>query len=397
LRGTDVPRTVRLLSWINFLGDFRLYAPVAVLYYAQVTGSFAAAMSVFSATMLASVVLELPTGVLSDWMGRRRTLVAGSALATVSIALYAAAPGIGLLVAGAVLEGASRAFFSGNNNALLFDSLREDAKEARFHEYLGKVGSYCQLALAASAVLGSLVASWSFRLVMAMSVAPQLAATVLCLSVREPARAVTARGPGPLAILADALRRFFRNPRIVRVGGANMLANAVGEACFQFSSAFIASLWPVWAIGISRTLSNLGAFASFRYAGRLIDRYKELPLLIAARLYGRVSTIVATVFPSVVSPVILSSSSAFFGVSVVSSENILQREFSDGERATMGSVASMGESVLAALFAPLLGLAGDAAGPAVALLAAQAVMIVPIAILVVDASRDARSARGRAA
>ncbi len=392
MRGSELPRTVRLLSWLNFLGDFRLYAPVAVLYYAQVAGSFAAGMSVFSATMLASVVLELPTGVLSDWMGRRRTLVAGSALATASIALYAAAPGIGLLMVGAVLEGASRAFFSGNNNALLFDSLREESKEARFHEYLGKVGAYCQLALAASAVLGSLVAAWSFRLVMAISVAPQAAATIVGLFVREPARAATESGPGPLAIFTRAFRRFFRNPRIVRVGGANMLSNAVGEACFQFSSAFIASLWPVWAIGISRTLANLGAFASFRFAGRLIDRFRELPLLIAARLYGRAAAVVATVFPSVVSPVILSSSSVFFGVSVVSSENVLQKEFTDSERATMGSIGSMGESVLTAVFAPLLGLVADATGPAIALLAAQGVMLVPIAILVAEAARGRRRA-----
>ncbi len=392
MRGSDVPRTVRLLSWLNFLGDFRLYAPIAVLYYARITGSFVGAMSVFSATMLASVVLELPTGVLSDWIGRRWSLVAGSALGALSVALYAAAPGIGLLVVGAVLEGASRAFFSGNNNALLFDSVRAEARADRFHEYLGKVGSYCQFALAASAVLGSLVASWSFRLVMVISVVPQVAATVLCLFVREPAREAAERGPGPLAILARALRGFFGNQRIVRVGGANMLSNALGEACYQFSSAFVATLWPVWAIGISRTLSNLGAAVSFRIAGRLIDRFRELPLLIAARLYGRVSAVVATVFPSVVSPVLFSSSSVFFGVSVVSAETLLQKEFSDGERATMGSLGSLGESVLAAIFAPLLGLAADAAGPATALLCAQALMIVPIAILVAEAARSRRRA-----
>jgi sugar phosphate permease len=90
--------------------------------------------------------------------------------------------------------------------------------------------------------------------------------------------------------------------------------------------------------------------------------------------------------------VILSSSSVFFGVSVVSSENLLQKEFSDGERATMGSIGSMGESVLGAIFAPLLGLVADAAGPAIALLAAQGVMLVPVAILVAEAARG----RGRA-
>jgi MFS family permease len=385
--GVKAAHTVRLLSWFNFLSDFRLYAPVAVLYYAQISGSFAAGMSVFSATMLASVILELPTGVLSDWIGRRRTLIVGSALSALSIALYAAAPGIGILLVGAVLEGASRAFFSGNNNALLFDCLREEAKQDRFHDYLGRVGSYCQFALAVSAVLGSVLAQRSFRLVMAASVVPQVAGTVLCFFVHEPERTTRERGPGPLAIFGEALRRFFRNRRIVVVGGANMLSNAVGEACYQFSSAFVALLWPVWAIGISRSFSNLGAAVSFRIAGRLIDRFRELPLLIAARLYGRISTIVATVFPSVASPVIISSSSLFFGVSVVSAENILQSEFSDGERATMGSIGSMGESVLAALFAPLLGLVADAAGPAIALLSAQLIMLVPIAILTAELAR----------
>jgi MFS family permease len=392
VHASDASRTVRLLSWLAFLGDFRLYAPVAVLYFARVTGSFAAAMSVFSATMLASVVLELPTGVLSDWIGRRWTLVAGSALGAMAVVLYAAAPGIGLLMVGAVLEGASRAFFSGNNDALLFDSLRDEGRSDRFHEQLGKVGSYCQFALAASAVLGSLVAAWSFRLVVAISVVPQAAATVVSLFVREPTRSASERGPVPLAILAQALRRFFGNPRIIRVGGANILSNAVGEACFQFSSAFVALWWPVWAIGVSRTVSNLGAALSFRFAGRLIDRYRELPLLIAARLYGRVSAIVATVFPSAASPLVLSSSSMFFGVSIVSAQNLLQREFSDAERATMGSLGSMGESVLAALFAPLLGLVADAAGPAVALLAAQGVMAVPIAVLIAEEARDRRRA-----
>jgi len=388
----EASRIVRLLAWLAFLGDFRLYAPIAVLYYAQVTGSFAAAMSVFSATMLASVALELPTGVLSDRIGRRRTLIAGCVLGAASVALYAGANGIGLLMAGAVLEGAARALFSGNNDALLFDSLRAEGRSDRFHEHLGRIGSYDQFALAASAVLGSVVAAWSFRLAVVLSIVPQAAAAVLSLFVREPARSTAAHGLGPLAILVQALRQFFRNARIVRVGGANVLSNAVGEACFQFSSAFVASLWPVWAIGAGRVVANVGAAVSFRIAGRLIDRFRELPLLIASRLYGRLSAVAATVFPSVASPLVLSSSSVFFGVSVVSTQNLLQKEFSDGERATMGSLGSMAESVLAALFAPLLGLVADATGPATALLAAQGVMAVPIVILLAEAVRERRRA-----
>jgi len=390
-----VARTIRLLSWFNFFGDFRLYAPVAILYYAQVSGSFAAGMSVFSATMLASVLLELPTGVLSDWMGRKKTMVLGSVLAVLSVACYAAASGIWLLIVGAVLEGAARAFFSGNNNALLFDSLKDDGREDRLHDFLGTLGAYGQFALAVSALLGSLIAQDSFRLVMAASVAPQAAALVLSLLVPEPVRRERADGPGPFRLFAEAVRRFFGNRRILAVGGANMVSNALGEACYQFSSAFIATLWPVWAIGIARTLSNFGAAVSFKLSGRLIDRFKELPLLVAARLYGRVAHGIAVALPTVASPVIISSSSLFFGVSVVAGENVLQKEFSDGERATMGSIGAMGESILIAAFAPLLGLLADAVGAAMALLAAQVLMLAPIAVLAAEVRRGGRTGARR--
>jgi MFS family permease len=383
-------RTLRILSWFDFLEGFRLYAPVAVLYYARVAGSFAAGMSVFSAIMLASMILELPTGVLSDWIGRKRTIVLGAALSVGSVACYAAAPGIGLLLVGAVLEGAARAFYSGNNNALLYDSLAEVRREDRFHAALGTIGAFGQLALGISALAGSFVAAESFRLVMAASIVPQAGSLILSFMVPEPPHASRRPGSSPFRLFGEAVRRFFGNRRIVAVGCANMASNALGEACYQFVSAFIAMLWPVWAIGIARTLSNLGAAASFKLSGRLIDRFKELPLLIAARLYGRVVHVAAIAFPSVVSPVIMSSSSLLYGVSIVSGENVLQKEFSDGERATMGSIGSMGESLLTAVFSPLLGLVADAKGPAFALMAAQLLIVLPIVVLWREASRSRR-------
>jgi hypothetical protein len=104
-------------------------------------------------------------------------------------------------------------------------------------------------------------------------------------------------------------------------------------------------------------------------------------MLLAARIIGRVMHVIALVFPGKVSPVLFSSTSLLFGVSVVSSESIMQKRFSDTERATMGSVKSFAGSLLFAIFAPLLGLAADAWGPITALLASQAVMVIPIVIL----------------
>jgi len=78
----DVRRNIRLLALFNFLLDFRLYAPIMVIYFEQITHSYTLAMSVLAATMLASAALELPTGIFSDRVGRRTTIIAGAAAIT---------------------------------------------------------------------------------------------------------------------------------------------------------------------------------------------------------------------------------------------------------------------------------------------------------------------------
>jgi hypothetical protein len=47
-----VNRNVRLLSWFNFFGDIRMYGPIMVIYFAQVSGSYTAAASLLAVKML---------------------------------------------------------------------------------------------------------------------------------------------------------------------------------------------------------------------------------------------------------------------------------------------------------------------------------------------------------
>lgn len=71
-----------------------------------------------------------------------------------------------MLVAGAVLEGLSRALYSGNNDALLYESLRNDGEFA--HRW-GLVNSLLRLSTAFAAPLGSMVAAHSMQLVVDLS------------------------------------------------------------------------------------------------------------------------------------------------------------------------------------------------------------------------------------
>jgi len=65
-------RNIRLFYLFNFFVDFKFYAPIAIIYFAKVSGSYALGMSIFSATMLAAALFEVPTGIFSDYIGGKR-------------------------------------------------------------------------------------------------------------------------------------------------------------------------------------------------------------------------------------------------------------------------------------------------------------------------------------
>jgi len=374
-----VERNIRLLKWFNFWGDFRPYGPIAILYYSQITGSYALGMSVFSAAMLAQSFFEVPTGVLSDMVGRKKTVVYGAVAGVFALIFYAIGGTYAALLIGAIFEGLGRAFYSGNNEALLYDTLAEMGKRETFQEYLGITSSMYQFALAISAVLGSLIAIISYHATMIVSVLPMVFALIVSVRLIEP-RVHSATNSNIYAHLSTAFSNIVRNARLRTLSIAGILSYAIGESSWLIRSAFIVTLWPVWAIGIAQMIGNATAAISFYYAGRIIKRFGEFRLLVGGMLISEAVNLFGLIFASVISPALMASNSIFFGVNNVAKQSLVQHEFSDEQRATMGSLNSFAGSIAFSVFSFLLGGLADRIGIVPALVTASLLSLIPMAL-----------------
>jgi MFS family permease len=372
-----VSRNITLLGWFNFWAEFRPYAPIAILYYAQVSGSYALGMSIFSAAMLAQSLFEVPTGILSDMVGRKKTVVYGAVAGVFALTFYAIGGTYLALLIGAIFEGLGRAFYSGNNDALLYDTLAEMEDHAAFQHHLGRTSSMYQFALAIAAVLGSLIAAISFQVVYWLSVIPMVLALLVSLRLIEP-RAHTTATSNIYAHLATAFRQFRRNARLRTLSIAGVLNFAIGESSWLFRSTFVASLWPVWAIGIAQLIGNVTAALSFYFAGRLIRRFGEFRLLVGGMSFSEAVNLFGLLVPTVASPALMALNSVFYGVNTVARQSLIQQEFTDEQRATMGSLNSFAGSLLFAVFSFLLGALADRIGVTPALVVAALLGTVPM-------------------
>jgi MFS family permease len=370
-------RNIKVLSWINYFTDLVFFAPVAIIYFTHETGSYALGMSIFSIVFASAAVFEVPTGIVSDLVGRKKTTLLGAACAVCGVVLYAIGGSYWLLASGALFEGLSRAFYSGNNDALLHDTLTETGRASDFHSYLGRLSSMFQFALATAAVVGSIMASQSFALVMWASVIPQVCALLLATQIVEPS-VVSRESTNVLSHLKESLRHFRRNHKLRLLTGASVLRFSLGESAYFLNSAFINSLWPLWAVGVSHLLSHVGAAISFYFSGRIIDRFGPLRVLNFEIIIRRAIELFALAFPTVASPALMSSTSLTFGAGSVATGALLQKEYAQNQRATMSSLGSIAGSIAFSVFSVILGSIADSFDTRIALIVANLALLAPL-------------------
>ncbi|MEU7266756.1 MFS transporter [Streptomyces albidoflavus] len=168
--------TVSALFWF----PIGLYVPSLVLILGERGLTLAAVAAVLSSQGLTVALLELPTGGLSDVLGRRAVLAAGGVLSFAGLLLLALGTAPWVLIVGVVMMGASRALASGPAEAWYVDMVQaHSGPGAELRTGLSRGSSAMGASLAVATLLGGLL-PWLFA---GSGLAEATGGTVLPLSL----------------------------------------------------------------------------------------------------------------------------------------------------------------------------------------------------------------------
>ena len=205
---------------------------------------------VASVAGLVVLILELPTGGLSDSLGRRPTQLLAFAFALAGLAMLYVADGVGGFVAATILTAIFRALDSGPLEAWYVDATHAVDPDARIESGLSAGSSVLSLAIAAGALLsGALVALDPLDAVetLALPVLVALGFAVVNLAAVALLMSETRRASGFHAV-AESVRAV---PTVVRDGvmlmrRSRVLAAVVAvELFWGFSIVAFESLFPI--------------------------------------------------------------------------------------------------------------------------------------------------------
>ena len=236
----DMTRNIALYPWFKLMQNLLFWQSVWFLFFQQVL-SGQEAIVLYALREFSTTVLEVPTGVLSDRLGRRRTLILSVGATLAGAVLLGMGSSFAVFAAALVLMGAGEALASGTDSAMLYQSLAGAGRADEIEAQQLRAWRFTFSGLALSAVAGGAMALIDMRVVFWATALVAAISLPLVMLLREPPQADLP--PGAREITAASQLRSLgvamRQPTLRWLFALSVLMYGYGHIPFVFGQPFI--------------------------------------------------------------------------------------------------------------------------------------------------------------
>lgn len=361
---TDINR----LTIGRFLQNLSFAAPIQTLFFQAKGLSLSEIMILQSILLGSALLLEVPTGILGDRIGKKKSIVLGLLCALLAWIPWFLATDFRLFAAAFLLLGASQAFISGSDQALIYELLASRDRRQEMQKIYGRYLAMSTFGFAIAGLIGGVIAveqaPTEFIQLYVLTAAAQAGAFFLYLSVREPAATASkvALAPEERRIVRSALSLIKGNGSLRRIVTLTVLTAPFSVALLTlFQPYFVASSVPATWFGVALFLSSMAASGTKLFAHRLEAAIgMEWATLVATVLPGVLWILMALIFHPILAVLLFILSDGAGNLRDPIFADYMNRHIPSSTRATTLSAISLITSVYLLLMQPVVGILADA-------------------------------------
>ncbi len=244
------------------------------------------------------LILEVPTGVIADRFGRKKSIALSALVLAFSTIIYGLIPNIYIFLLAEFSFALSMALLSGANTAMTYDLLKKAGRTHESKKIFSQVRSFGLLGIMISAPIGSLIGQrFGLNIPMVVTSIPAVLALIVVWSIKEPPQYDQVSEEKRYLMIAKKGLKFFLQHKQLRLVAIEMvLISALSYFVMWFYQPIILSLGvPLVHLGwyhAAILLAEIIVSFNYQYLERLVggaNRYFLISGLIVAIGYFIVS------------------------------------------------------------------------------------------------------------
>lgn len=377
MNNVDAEQNLKLLNILTFLSGFRTYEGVLAIFFATVSGSFALGMTIFAVINLSASFFEIPTGILSDNIGRKKTLLIYYFSGAVAVLIFHLAQSTPVLLLGAITLGFSAAMRSGAISAFVYENLDILGIKDEFKKVEGRRSAIGRYSLVVAGVVGAIIIYLSdIRTAIFLTWIVLVGAFLVSFWLRD-IDDFELKKANVYADLSKAWNSFVHDPVLRDLSLGRMIARGAGNVEYRFRALFFAMIMPEWLVNLVGILNNLISGIAMQWTHRVVYKLGILRSLVHIDVLDRFVVSGLVLLNTITSGVIMNiTTSIAYGIREIAAEDLLQLRYSKDQRATMGSLVGLGGGLVYGVAAILVGLLADHIGLLNTMLLMQPILLI---------------------
>lgn len=357
----EIRRNILLFKLYYLFSEIWPLSALAIVFFQKITGSYAFALGVFSIAKIVQSLAEIPTGVFSDKIGRKKTMILSALLTILAFLMFALAGSFGfkyLLILGAVFWAFADAFASGTDDALMYETMEELRKVDKYDIVYARSKMFCQIGLGTGALIAAAVTYfYSLNVLAWVSVIFGIIPMLISLRFVEPKKHI-AEDCSSIKHFMVAIKAFIKNKKLRILATIQMLNRGVGFAAYRIEGAYFNMLIPTWMVNVVQIIKQTCGTISFAVTP-YFRKFGFYRILVASTIGMAVIRTTGVILNNFATPFIQSCANLLWGTTSTAESTLLQQELSPKQRATMGSIVSLLGGFLSALIYWLVGVVAD--------------------------------------
>ncbi len=355
-------RNLKLMAVIYTIlsGPMYFFSP---LYFLKLIDSYFIISALFATGMMTKVIMEIPTGIISDkYLGRKGTCVAGDILIFLGFICYALGQiNIMFLFLGRFLFGTGAALGSGNTDALLYDVIEKSDTNKDYHYYFGKFRSYQYFYRGLIILAAGFIAYYlDIAYVVYLAILQQNIKLILGLFLKEPSNSCEIhKETKGLKFTLDAIKMFKGKAKLQLLSIINITRKIVCFAPDKFCTVFYKLYFSYFQIGILVSISLFWCSFLAKKTNKISKKFGLEKTMLFCESYSIPINLVAFGIPSPASPILMELSASSNAITQTCEGSLLQKEYDNDYRATMDSLREIIGSLFLSLSGLLIGYLAD--------------------------------------
>lgn len=145
----------------GFLKNLRFFEPFLILFFVEKGLTYLQIGTLYAVREISTNILEIPTGIVADSLGRRRSMIYAFISYILSFLVFFGSGSYMLFILGMILFSFGEAFRTGTHKAMIFEYLKMKGWNDQKVHYYGHTRSWSQIGSAISSLIAASIVFYS--------------------------------------------------------------------------------------------------------------------------------------------------------------------------------------------------------------------------------------------